>query len=150
MGAGPVKNANSGGRRRARYGVLSEINVTPFVDVMLVLLVVFMVSAATVSVGHLVSPPEAAMEPLPVARDPLVIQVTAQGDIYIQDKQIGLAELVDQLDAIRAERERAGGDLGVVLLSGDAAADYNAVYQVLAVLQAAGVKAGLVADGSSR
>lgn len=144
--AGGTAPARKGRRGRSRFGLQSEINITPFVDVMLVLLVVFVVSAPFIAVGQLVDPPDANMPPLPVAQDPLVIQIDVEGNLFVQDKQVARADLVGQIGAIKTAREDAGGELGVVLLQGDALASYDDVYQVLAILQTAGLSAGLVAD----
>lgn len=144
---GPARAGGRSGRGgKRRFGLQSEINITPFVDVMLVLLVVFVVTAPFIAVGKLVDPPNADMPPLPVGADPLVIQVAADGAVFVQEKQVSMDDLVDQVVAIRDARAAAGEDLGVVLLQGDGGARFDSVYQVLAVLQLAGLSAGLVSD----
>jgi len=148
MGAG-VKQGQTGGRsrrgnRRSRHAVMSEINVTPFVDVMLVLLIVFMVSAPLMTVGVPIELPETAAEPLPGEQDeePLAVTLTADGQVMIQTTPVPMAELVTRLQGIAAER-----DSNQIFLRADGAIPYADVMQVMGALNAGGFREiGLVTD----
>lgn len=131
------------GRRRGKYRAMSEINVTPFVDVMLVLLIIFMVSAPLLTVGVPVNLPETAAEALPVENEePLTVTLTAEGSIQIQTTPIEAAELVTKLRAIAAERSS-----DKIFLRADGAIPYERVMQVMGALNAGGFRnIGLVTD----
>ncbi len=146
---GAMIDTKKRGNGRARFRPRAEINVTPFVDVMLVLLIVFMVSAPLIAVGELVDPPNANSPSLPVAQDPLVVQITTDGRVFLQETEIERETLMDRVNQIRQAREEAGGEMGVVLVRGDAQAQYQAVFSVLAELRGAGLSAGLVADSTA-
>jgi len=109
MGAGVIKRKSNHRRRRGRSGgsaAMSEINVTPFVDVMLVLLIIFMVAAPLLTVGVPVELPETAAEPLPGEQEePLTVTLTAGGEIMVQTTATPAGELVGKLRAIAAERD---------------------------------------------
>ena len=146
MGAGVIQGKSGGkrrGRRRGRSAAMSEINVTPFVDVMLVLLIIFMVAAPLLTVGVPVELPETAADPLPgEEEEPLTITLTADGLIMLQTTETPEAELIPKLQAIAAERE---GDK--VFLRADGAIPYARVVQVMGALNAAGFRnIGLVTD----
>src|ERR1700683_2746285 len=96
--------AASGRRRRRRRGVMSEINVTPMVDVMLVLLIVFMVSAPLLTVGVPIDLPQSQAKALSQDNEPLAVSVTVDGKIYLQDSEIKLDDLVPKLKAIIDDR----------------------------------------------
>ena len=129
---------NNGARptRRRKYRPMSEINVTPFVDVMLVLLVVFMITAPLLTVGVTVDLPEAAAKPIPGSDEPLTISIGPKGQVYLQDAAIALDELVPKLRAIIGAR----GELGRIFVRGDRAISYGAVMQVMGTLNAAGFR----------
>ena len=135
MGAGVVKSGGGGsarGRRRGtdRAGVVSEINITPFVDVMLVLLIIFMVAAPLMTVGVPVELPKTAATSLPSEQEePLSITMTAEGQVMIQMTEVPLNELVPRLQAIAAERE---GDR--IFLRADGAVPYADVVTVMGAL----------------
>src|SRR5450755_3454599 len=93
MGGGP-------GGRRSRYRPLSEINVTPLVDVMLVLLIIFMVTAPLMSSAVNIDLPKVSATPISQDSEPLKVQVNAGGDVFLQDEPIALADLVTKLQAI--------------------------------------------------
>src|SRR5260370_17296932 len=94
-------NGRSGGRGAAgRYRRMSEINVTPLVDVMMVLLVVFMVTAALLTVGVPVELPQTQAPPINEPKEPTVITVNRDGDLYIQETKVPSETLVDRLQAI--------------------------------------------------
>ncbi len=149
MGAGVIKG--SGGaqrrgrdrRRRGKYRAMSEINVTPFVDVMLVLLIIFMVSAPLMTVGVPVELPETQAEALPVdSEEPLTVTLTAEGQIMIQTTETPAGELVGKLRAIAAERASDR-----IYLRADGAIPYERVMAVMGALNAGGFRnIGLVTD----
>ncbi len=149
MGAGVIKG--SGGaqrrgrdrRRRGKYRSMSEINVTPFVDVMLVLLIIFMVAAPLLTVGVPVQLPETAAEALPVEQEePLTVTLTADGTILLQRTETAASELLPKLRAIAAERTS-----DKVFLRADGEIPYERVVQVMGALNAGGFRnIGLVTD----
>lgn len=135
-----TERAQIGRRRRSRP--LSEINVTPFVDVMLVLLIVFMVTAPLLTVGVPVDLPKTKAQPLSQDREPLTLSVRRDGSIYLQNTRISEDDLVPRLNAIAAN----GYDQRV-FVRGDKAVDYGRVMQVMALVSAAGfTHIGLVTD----
>ncbi|MEM6615814.1 MAG: biopolymer transporter ExbD, partial [Pseudomonadota bacterium] len=105
MGASLASSgARSGGRRRRRRTApMSEINVTPFVDVMLVLLIIFMVSAPLLTVGVPVDLPQSQANPLQTETEPLTVSVNGEGQIFLQETEVTIEELVPRLTAISAE-----------------------------------------------
>lgn len=131
------------GRRRGRYSSMSEINVTPFVDVMLVLLIIFMVSAPLLTVGVPVQLPETAAEALPVDdEEPLTVTLTASRQIMIQESDTPPGELIEKLQAILAERVSDR-----VYLRADGSLPYEYVMQVMGALNAGGFRnIGLVTE----
>ena len=146
MGAGVIQKG--GGRRRGRGGrsrtrPMSEINVTPFVDVMLVLLIIFMVAAPLLTVGVPVNLPETAANALPTDQEePLTVTLTAAGEVQIQTTPVEPVDLVNRLRAIAAER-----DSDRVFLRADGAVPYEQVMQVMGALNAGGFSnIGLVTD----
>ncbi len=147
MGAGVMKSGESGGRRKRRRVTrsqpMSEINVTPFVDVMLVLLIIFMVAAPLLTVGVEVQLPETAADALPSDNEePLTITIKADGSLAIQNTDTAEAELVAKLRAIAAERENDR-----IYLRADGSNAWNRVAQVMGALNAAGFSnIGLVTD----
>ncbi|HLY07553.1 MAG TPA: protein TolR [Rhizomicrobium sp.] len=135
-----MQRAQIGRRRRGRP--LSEINVTPFVDVMLVLLIVFMVTAPLLTVGVPVDLPKTKAQPLGQDREPLTISVRRDGSVYLQNTRIAEEDLVPRLTAIAAN----GYDQRV-FVRGDKAVDYGRVMQIMALVSAAGfTHIGLVTD----
>ncbi|MEM8655876.1 MAG: protein TolR [Pseudomonadota bacterium] len=145
MGAGVIQKDGGGSRRRKRSRArpMSEINVTPFVDVMLVLLIIFMVAAPLLTVGVPVNLPETAANALPTDQEePLTITVTAEGEVQIQTTPVPRDELVVRLRGIAAERESDR-----VFLRADGAVPYEQVMQVMGALNAGGFSnIGLVTD----
>lgn len=133
----------SGSRRRGRRTRLnSEINVTPLVDVMLVLLIVFMVAAPLLSVGVPVELPKTDAKSLPSQQEPITITVDKEGLIYLQDNEIALDDLAPRLVAISAN-----GYDERIYLRGDSSSDYGAVMKVMARVNQAGFSnLGLVTD----
>jgi biopolymer transport protein TolR len=143
-----VIQPGGGGRRRARRTArrkpMSEINVTPFVDVMLVLLVIFMVAAPLMTVGVPVELPKTAATALPSEeQEPLTVTLTRDGLILIQTTETAADELIPKLRAIQAERRD-----DKLFLRADGAIPYEAVMQVMGALNAGGFRnIGLVTDG---
>src|ERR1700691_1671615 len=91
---------NNGGKSRSRYRPLAEINVTPMVDVMLVLLIIFMVTAPLMTSGVSVDLPKTNAQPINNDSQPLTVSVRANGDVYLQDEQVPLPDVVGKLKAI--------------------------------------------------
>jgi biopolymer transport protein TolR len=151
MGAGVIKSSGassgggSGGRRRRRGRALpmSEINVTPFVDVMLVLLIIFMVAAPLMTVGVPVELPKTQANALPSDdEEPLTVTITAEGQLLIQNTDTAREELVTKLQAIAAERSSDR-----IYLRADGANEWNTVAEVMGLLNAGGFSnIGLVTD----
>lgn len=146
MGAGVVQKDEGGGRRRRRRGSsrpMADINVTPFVDVMLVLLIIFMVAAPLLTVGVPVELPKTAAGALPVDQEePLTITITAAGAVQIQTTETPRDQLVTRLRGIAAERESDR-----VFLRADGTVPYEQVMQVMGALNAGGFSnIGLVTD----
>jgi biopolymer transport protein TolR len=145
MGMG-VAGSAGGGRRRRRGGraaAMHEINITPMVDVMLVLLIIFMVAAPMLTVGVPVKLPETAATALPTEQEePLTITITASGGLAIQTTEMSDAEMIPKLTAIAAERTSRK-----VFLRADGSVPYERVAQVMGALNAGGFnEIGLVTD----
>ena len=138
-----VKRHDSGGRRsRGRIRPMAEINVTPFVDVMLVLLIVFMVTAPLLTVGVPVDLPKTKAQALSQNREPLSVTIRKNGRIYLQNTPVAEDDLVPRLTAIAAN----GYDQRI-FVRGDKSVDYGKVMEVMARISAAGfTHIGLVTD----
>lgn len=146
MGAGVLDTARGGGgRRRGRRRALpmSEINVTPFVDVMLVLLIIFMVAAPLLTVGVPVELPKTAAEALPSEQEePLTVTMTAEGIVMIQTTEVEEDALISRLQSIAAERRD-----DKIFLRADGTIPYERVMQVMGALNAGGFASiGLVTE----
>ncbi|SFL41481.1 protein TolR [Shimia aestuarii] len=147
MGAGVMQPGGGGGKRRRRTrrrsAPMSEINVTPFVDVMLVLLIIFMVAAPLLTVGVPVELPKTAANPLPGEQEePLTVTIAEDLSITIQTSRVSPEELVPKLRAIAEERASDR-----VYLRADGKIPYEAVVQVMGALNAGGFSdIGLVTD----
>jgi biopolymer transport protein TolR len=146
MGAGVMRKSGGGGRRRRHRGhsaAMSEINVTPFVDVMLVLLIIFMVAAPLLTVGVPIELPDTAAKAMPTEEEePLTISLTADGMILIMSTEVAEEEFIPKLTAIAAERTS-----DKVFLRADGAIAYERVAQVMGALNAGGFNnIGLVTD----
>ncbi|MGA3140021.1 MAG: protein TolR [Xanthobacteraceae bacterium] len=135
--AGSVVSAPSGGgrHRRRRRAVMSDINVTPFVDVMLVLLIVFMVSAPLLTVGVPLDLPQSQAKSLDQDSKPLTVSVNVKGQVFLQDSEIKIDELVAKLKAVTDAR---GGADERIYVRGDKKVDYGTMMQVMGRLSAAG------------
>ena len=145
MGAGVVQKAGGGrrGRRRGKSAAMSEINVTPFVDVMLVLMIIFMVAAPMLTVGVPIELPKTAATALPAEQEePLTITMTVDGLLMIQTQEVAEGELIPKLQAIAAERTS-----DKIFLRADGAIPYARVAQVMGALNNGGFRnIGLVTD----
>lgn len=139
MGAS-IKMGSGGGRRRGRRGkraVMSEINVTPMVDVMLVLLIIFMVSAPLLTVGVPLDLPQTQAKGLEQDKEPLTISVDTQGKVFLQNAEIAVDDLVAKLKAVTEAR---GGLDERIFVRGDRRVDYGTVMRVMGRLSAAGFR----------
>jgi len=115
---------------------MSEINVTPFVDVMLVLLIVFMVSAPLLTVGVPIDLPQSQAKALEQNREPLTISVNVSGQIFLQNSEIKIEDLVPKLKAIIDASGGSPNDM--VYVRGDKKVDYGTMMRVMGRLSAAG------------
>jgi biopolymer transport protein TolR len=136
MAAGIIGASSTGGRRGRRRAVMSEINVTPFVDVMLVLLIVFMVSAPLLTVGVPIDLPQSQAKALEQNNEPLTISVNVDGKIYLQKEEIGLDDLVTKLKAIIDARHSDSNEL--IYVRGDKKVDYGLMMRVMGRISGAG------------
>ena len=142
MASEVLSRSGSGGRRRGSYKPLSEINVTPFVDVMLVLLIVFMITAPLMTVGVPVDLPKIKAKSIAEAVEPLVITVNAEGAIFIQDTEVELENLVPRLAAITDNKPDTR-----IYLRGDKSINYGRVLEVMGTINVAGfTRVALVAE----
>ncbi len=122
-------------RRRRQRRLMAEINVTPFVDVMLVLLVVFMITAPLLTVGVPVDLPKTQAREITGEDEPIAVSIDAEGKIYLQDTEITLAELAPRLRAVTMERPETR-----IFVRGDRSIPYGRVMAVMGVLNAAGFR----------
>jgi biopolymer transport protein TolR len=137
MGAGVGQAGSTSGRHgRRRSAVMSEINVTPFVDVMLVLLIVFMVSAPLLTVGVPIELPQSQAKSLSQDNEPLTVSVNVDGKVFLQDKEIQIDDLVPKLKAIIDARNGTLNDQ--IYVRGDKKVDYGTMMRVMGRLSAAG------------
>ena len=134
---------NGGGRHRpGRSRPMAEINVTPLVDVMLVLLIVFMVAAPLLTVGVAVDLPETAAQPIQDSGEPLTVTVAEDGTVFVQDTPVEINELVPRLEAIAT-----AGYEQRIFIRGDQSRTYGEVVQVMGLINAAGFRQiGLVTN----
>jgi len=140
--AGGIQHTSARGRGRLRRRAMAEINVTPFVDVMLVLLIVFMVTAPLLTVGVPVDLPKTRAPALGQDREPLSITIKRDGTIFLQKEPIPESQLVDRLTAVAAN-----GYNQRIFVRGDTQASYGKVMEVMGLLAAAGfTHIGLVTD----
>jgi biopolymer transport protein TolR len=136
MGAnGSAQTTPAGRRRHRRRSIMSEINVTPFVDVMLVLLIIFMVSAPLLTVGVPIDLPQSQAKALDQDREPLTVSVNGTGQVFLQNSEIKVDDLVAKLEAITQAR---GGMDERIYVRGDRKVDYGTVMRVMGRLSAAG------------
>lgn len=114
---------------------MAEINVTPMVDVMLVLLIIFMVSAPLLTVGVPIDLPQTQAKSLEQDKEPLTISVNEKGEVYLQNAEIDMDKLVPKLEAVAQAR---GGTDARVYVRGDKKVDYGTMMKVMGRLSAAG------------
>jgi biopolymer transport protein TolR len=132
----------AGGLDDGESGSISGINVTPLVDVMLVLLVIFMVTAPMIQQGVDVNLPKVGGAPLDTEKTSFVVSVTVDGQVYLNDTQYELTDLVERLAAIAKEKPDH-----IIYLRADNDASYGTVVGVIAALKAAGVdKLGMITE----
>jgi biopolymer transport protein TolR len=124
-----------GRRKRHRQRVMAEINVTPMVDVMLVLLIIFMVSAPLLTVGVPIDLPQSQAKSLEQDKEPLTVSVDEKGQIFLQNTQVDADELIAKLQAIAQAR---GGNDARIYVRGDKKVDYGSMIKVMGRLSAAG------------
>src|SRR5262245_36889102 len=137
MSAGQTGGRGTRGhRRRGRHHrMMSEINVTPFVDVMLVLLIIFMVAAPLLTVGVPIDLPQTQAKALNSDTQPITVSVNQGGQVYLQETEIPIEEVVPKLEAIA----QAGYDERIYV-RGDKTADYGTVMKVMARISSAGYR----------
>jgi biopolymer transport protein TolR len=124
-----------GRRKRHRRKVMSEINVTPMVDVMLVLLIIFMVSAPLLTVGVPIDLPQTQAKSLDQDKEPLALSIDDKGKIFLQNSEIAVDDLVPKLQAVAQAR---GGTEARIYVRGDKKVDYGTMMKVMGRLSAAG------------
>ena len=124
-----------GKRRHHRQRVMSEINVTPMVDVMLVLLIIFMVSAPLLTVGVPIDLPQSQAKSLEQDKEPLTVSVNEKGQIFLQNTEIAADDLVAKMQAVAEAR---GGKEARVYVRGDKKVDYGTMMRVMGRLSSAG------------
>jgi biopolymer transport protein TolR len=124
-----------GKRKHHRQRVMSEINVTPMVDVMLVLLIIFMVSAPLLTVGVPIDLPQSQAKSLDQDKEPLTVSVNDKGQIFLQNSEIAADDLIPKMLAVAEAR---GGVETRVYVRGDKKVDYGTMMQVMGRLSSAG------------
>ena len=137
MSTGVAQSGGGKRRRKKRHQPINEINVTPFVDVMLVLLIIFMVTAPLLTVGVEVDLPETKAGPVNVETQPITLTISKDGQIFIQETEISLQELSPRLAAIADTREKFETR---IFIKGDSQAPYEVVAKVLGQISSAGYK----------
>lgn len=130
-------SSGGSGRRSRRKPVMAEINVTPMVDVMLVLLIIFMISAPLLTVGVPLDLPQTQAKSLEADKTPLQLSVDIKGKIFINDTEVAMSELIPKLKAITDAR---GGMDERIYMRADKKADYGTVAKVMGQLSGAGFK----------
>ena len=137
MTAGMSGSRSSKRRRSKRHVPMSEINVTPFVDVMLVLLIVFMVTAPLLTVGVQVELPETKAGPVNVETKPLTLTVKANGQIFLEETELVLDEIAPKLMAVSQARQQLETR---IYIRGDKSVPYEIIAKLLGVINQAGFK----------
>lgn len=143
-----------GGRTRGRRGgraPMAEINVTPLVDVMLVLLIIFMVTAPLLVAGVPVNLPDSRAKPIGQDEvEPIQIALDASGDLFIGETRVARADMTRRFEALAREQARAGDAAPQILLRGDRDLDYGTVMRVMGELNRVGLnRVSLVTTGSA-
>ncbi|WBV41910.1 protein TolR [Pseudoroseomonas cervicalis] len=146
---GMSTGGGGGNGRRGRYRAMAEINVTPLVDVMLVLLIIFMVAAPLMTVGVPIDLPKTNARALNQETEPLTISVNAEGRIFLQETEVPLENLVPQLQAIMRE-QRPGAPERRIFVRGDRGINYGRVMEVMGTVSSAGfTRVALLAEQPS-
>jgi biopolymer transport protein TolR len=135
--AAMISASPSGKRRHRRVSLMSEINVTPMVDVMLVLLIIFMVAAPLLTVGVPIDLPQTQAKNMDQDKEPITLSVNQQGQVFLQNTEIKIDDLVAKLQAITQAR---GGADERIYVRGDKKVDYGTVMKVMGRLSAAGFR----------
>ncbi|MFT4097146.1 MAG: protein TolR [Rhodoblastus sp.] len=137
MGMSMAAGRKGGRRRRGvpRYGAMADINMTPFIDVMLVLLIIFMVAAPLLATGVAVDLPQTKSAPLNIEQKPVSISIDEKGQIFLMDQPVAMEQLVDKLK----EAAKAGADERVYV-RGSKAVNYGRVAEVMSLVTGAGFK----------
>jgi len=137
-----LPNSRTGFGRPVQRRLMSDINVTPMVDVMLVLLVIFMVTAPLLTVGVPVDLPQTKAPAINEPKEPLVISINAKGEVYLQNSMIESKDLAARLVAITSNNPDAA-----IYVRGDRAIDYGRVLEIMGIVSAAGfTKVSLIAE----
>lgn len=146
MAMGMASRGRRGSRRGSRRAPMAEINVTPFVDVMLVLLIIFMVTAPLLAAGVPIDLPESRAQALAPEQDPVTVSIDGDGFIYLGEDRLAVGELPDRLADIQPG---ADGTLPQVTLRADQSLEYGRVMAVMGELNRTGFNAiSLVTNGS--
>jgi biopolymer transport protein TolR len=135
MSVGGARKSGRGRRGVPRYGAMADINMTPFIDVMLVLLIIFMVAAPLLTSGVAVDLPQAKAGPLNVDQKPIAIALNDQGQVFLMDQPVADAELVDKMRALGGEAEDQR-----VYLRASKAVPYGRVAEIMGQVTTAGYK----------
>ena len=142
---GIIANQHSG-RRNSHYHPMAEINVTPMVDIMLVLLIIFMVTSPMLVAGITVDLPETSAAPVGGQDEPLSISVDAKGNVYIQETKVKKEDLIAKLTAITGQKRDSR-----IFVRGDKSIDYGKVMEIVGAINAAGfTKVALITEVSGR
>ena len=143
LGGGGGKNRS---RRAQRANAFSEINITPMVDVMLVLLIIFMVAAPMMTSGVTVDLPQTSAAPVAGQDEPLAVTITSDGKVYIQKTLVPLDKLKEKLTAITGQKRDTR-----IFVRGDKSVDYGKIMQVVSEINGAGFsKVALITDTEKR
>ncbi len=135
-----ITSNNLNKRKKQRYTQMSEINVTPFVDVMLVLLIVFMVTAPLLTVGIKVDLPKVKATALTDIKDPIEITVKLDGDVYIAESKVEVENLIPRLNAITEQNTEAR-----IYIRGDRVVAYGRIMEIMSIVNSAGyIKVALI------
>jgi len=128
--------------RHSKKEPISEINVTPFVDVMLVLLIIFMVTAPLLTVGVQVDLPETSADTLPEETEPLTISINAKGEIFIQEKKVEYEKIIAKILAVSNNRTNTR-----IYVRGDKTINYGRVLEIMGMLSGSGfTKVALISE----
>ena len=135
-----ITSNNLNKRKKQRYTQMSEINVTPFVDVMLVLLIVFMVTAPLLTVGIPVDLPKVKASALTDKKDPIEITVNLEGEVYIGESLVEVDNLIPRINAITEQNTEAR-----IYIRGDRVVAYGRIMEIMSIINSAGyIKVALI------